>query len=201
MESSEATTEGIRVRVVAEHRPDLSDPARGRWMFAYTVEIANLGDERVQLVDRHWEITDGDGDVAVVDGPGQPHAHLIGFGAAGEGMGLIRQNLTNPVAPWPARVAAARSASPLHALSAAAPPTYLLHGAADLVVPVQQSRRLASALAATGVQHRYIEVAGLGHVPPSAEDSAAAQAWIAGVLRSSVFADGFEAPALVSAPR
>lgn len=139
--------------------------------------------------------------VAVVDGPGQPHAHLIGFGAAGEGMGLIRQNLTNAVAPWPARVAAARSASPLHALSAAAPPTYLLHGAADLVVPVQQSRRLASALAATGVQHQYIEVAGLGHVPPSADDSAAARLWIAGVLRYAVFADGFEAAALVSAPR
>jgi ApaG protein len=70
MEASEATTEGIRVRVVSEHRPDLSDPARGRWMFAYTVEITNLGDVRVQLVHRHWEITDGDGDVAVVDGPG-----------------------------------------------------------------------------------------------------------------------------------
>jgi ApaG protein len=70
MEASEATTEGIRVRVVAEHRPDLSDPARGRWMFAYRVEVTNLGDERVQLISRHWEITDGDGDVAVVDGPG-----------------------------------------------------------------------------------------------------------------------------------
>ena len=139
--------------------------------------------------------------VAAVEGPGQPHAHLIGFGAAGEGMGLIRQNLANPEAPWPARVAAARSASPLHALGPAAPPTYLLHGAADLVVPVQQSRRLAGALAASGVPHQYVEIAGLGHVPPSAAESAAARLWIAGVLRSAVFADGFEAPAPASLPR
>jgi acetyl esterase/lipase len=139
--------------------------------------------------------------VATVEGPGQPHAHLIGFGAAGEGIGLIRQNLANPLAPWPARVSAARSASPLYALDPAAPPTYLLHGAADLVVPVQQSRRLASALAASGVPHQYVEVAGLGHVPPPAVESAAARLWIAGVLRSAVFADGFEASAPASLPR
>jgi ApaG protein len=67
---SEATTRGIRVHVQAEFVPERSQPAKSHYFFAYHVRIANVGDEAAQLVSRRWEITDGDGNVQVVEGPG-----------------------------------------------------------------------------------------------------------------------------------
>ncbi|HEX8569520.1 MAG TPA: Co2+/Mg2+ efflux protein ApaG [Caulobacteraceae bacterium] len=66
----EAETRGVRVRVVASYLPQQSDPDDGRWVWAYVIEIENEGDETVQLVDRHWTITDGHGQVEEVQGPG-----------------------------------------------------------------------------------------------------------------------------------
>ena len=67
---SDATTRGIRVRVRAEFLPERSAPDKKHWFFAYRVRIENVGDEAAQLVSRRWEITDGDGNVQVVEGPG-----------------------------------------------------------------------------------------------------------------------------------
>ena len=67
---SEATTRGIRVQVKAEFVPERSAPAKNHYFFAYHVTIANVGDEAAQLVSRRWEITDGDGNVQVVEGAG-----------------------------------------------------------------------------------------------------------------------------------
>lgn len=47
-----------------------SDPVRQRFVFAYTVTIRNEGDEAGRLMHRHWWVTDGQGDVQEVDGPG-----------------------------------------------------------------------------------------------------------------------------------
>lgn len=55
----EATTKGVVVRVVANFLPEQSDPEIGRWFWAYVVEIENHGNEVVQLISRHWVITDG----------------------------------------------------------------------------------------------------------------------------------------------
>ncbi len=49
-------------------------------------------------------------------------------------------------------------ASPLTHATAGVPPTLLIHGDHDQVVPVDQSRRLAEALAAAGVEHRLVEL-------------------------------------------
>ena len=68
--TSEAITRGLRVRVEPEFDPDGSLPEQGRWFFRYTVTIANEGTETVQLISRHWIITDGDGKVEEVRGPG-----------------------------------------------------------------------------------------------------------------------------------
>ncbi|MCU0756841.1 MAG: alpha/beta hydrolase [Xanthomonadales bacterium] len=123
--------------------------------------------------------------VNLVDGPGQPHARLIAFGGPGEGIGPIRNNIANPAAPWPTLVARTRSASPLTWVDATDVPVYLLHGSADTVVPVAQSRRLRDALVGAGVSLVYVEVPGLGHVPPSdpAQDQAARD-WLVGRLTS-----------------
>lgn len=67
---STAVTCGIRVTVESVYLAAQSAPARGRYVFAYTVEITNLGREPAQLVTRHWIITDGRGGVEEVRGDG-----------------------------------------------------------------------------------------------------------------------------------
>jgi len=67
---STATTEGIRVTVRAVYVPEQSSPRMHRYVFAYTVKIANDGEKPAQLRSRHWIITDGDGRVEEVKGPG-----------------------------------------------------------------------------------------------------------------------------------
>jgi ApaG protein len=70
MFESEATTRGVRVKVRASYVPERSDPPAGRWFFAYQISIANGSDETVQLLSRHWIITDANGTEEEVKGPG-----------------------------------------------------------------------------------------------------------------------------------
>ena len=66
----EATTRGILVRVATSYLPAKSDPLEGRHMWAYMIEIENHGDETVQLLSRHWVITDAFNRVEEVRGSG-----------------------------------------------------------------------------------------------------------------------------------
>jgi ApaG protein len=70
MFTSEAVTHAIRVSVVAEYAPARSRPQAGKWFFLYTITIANNGQETVQLLSRHWIITNGAGQVEEVQGEG-----------------------------------------------------------------------------------------------------------------------------------
>ncbi len=70
MSTSEALTRGVRVQVRSQFAPERSNPAAHQWFFLYTVTIANEGAETVQLMTRHWIITDGNGHVEEVKGPG-----------------------------------------------------------------------------------------------------------------------------------
>lgn len=70
MSSSLAVTRGVRIEVRSVYVPERSDPENGEWLFAYTVRITNEGEETVQLLSRHWVITDADGRVQEVRGPG-----------------------------------------------------------------------------------------------------------------------------------
>lgn len=70
MFTSEATTRGIRVSVVCEFAPERSRPHEQHWFFLYTITIANEGADTVQLISRHWIITNGTGHVEEVKGPG-----------------------------------------------------------------------------------------------------------------------------------
>ena len=70
MHTSEAITRGVKVEVVSRYVPEHSEPRMNRWFFAYDVRISNLGDEVVQLINRHWIITDAGGRVEEVKGPG-----------------------------------------------------------------------------------------------------------------------------------
>lgn len=68
MSSSEAVTRGIRVEVESRHSPYHSSP--GVWFFLYTIRISNEGSDTAQLLSRHWIITDANGRVEEVRGPG-----------------------------------------------------------------------------------------------------------------------------------
>ncbi len=70
MFTSEALTRGVRVTVESEYAPERSQPPKNQWFFLYTITIVNEGAETVQLLTRHWVITDGTGHVEEVRGPG-----------------------------------------------------------------------------------------------------------------------------------
>jgi ApaG protein len=65
-----AVTRDIRVTALPDYLPDRSDPERGRYFWSYTIEIANLGSTRVQLLSRRWLIVDANGRREEVRGPG-----------------------------------------------------------------------------------------------------------------------------------
>ena len=66
----EAVTENLVVRVRPTYLPQQSDPDGRRWVWAYAIEIENLRPEAVQLLARHWTITDALGRVEEVRGAG-----------------------------------------------------------------------------------------------------------------------------------
>lgn len=65
-----ATTDGVTVRVSVSYLSDQSEPARGRWFWAYHIRIENATAAPVQLLTRHWIITDGRGARHSVEGEG-----------------------------------------------------------------------------------------------------------------------------------
>jgi ApaG protein len=65
-----ATTNGVTVRVSVSFLSEQSEPARGRWFWAYHIRIENDGAEAVQLISREWTIRDGRGGRHEVQGEG-----------------------------------------------------------------------------------------------------------------------------------
>ena len=66
----ETVTRGIRIRVTPHYLEEQSTPEESEFFWAYTVDIANEGEEIVQLRSRVWRITDGHGQTEEVRGPG-----------------------------------------------------------------------------------------------------------------------------------
>nr|WP_294897432.1 Co2+/Mg2+ efflux protein ApaG [uncultured Pedobacter sp.] len=82
-------TEGVKVSVETTYQPEYSNPANEHFMFAYKIQIENLGDYSIQLLRRHWVIFDSNGTRREVDGegvvglqpiiePGQHHEYVSG---------------------------------------------------------------------------------------------------------------------------
>jgi len=67
---SEAVTNHVRVEVLSRYAPENSHPGQSQWVFQYTVRITNQGTDTVQLISRHWIITDALDHVEEVKGPG-----------------------------------------------------------------------------------------------------------------------------------
>lgn len=84
-----AITEGIVIRVAVNFLPEQSRVEAGKWFWVYHIRIENESDHTVQLLTRHWRITDGNGMVNLVEGdgvvgeqpiiePGQSHDYVSG---------------------------------------------------------------------------------------------------------------------------
>ena len=65
-----ATTRNITVRVQPQFLAEQSDPVSDQYVWLYTINIENGGTEAVQLLNRHWVITNAVGHVEEVQGPG-----------------------------------------------------------------------------------------------------------------------------------
>mmetsp|Transcript_9607 Transcript_9607/g.16582 ORF Transcript_9607/g.16582 Transcript_9607/m.16582 type:complete len:318 (+) Transcript_9607:49-1002(+) len=68
--TSDTLTKGVRVKVKSFLVPNRSSPDDNYYFFAYQITISNEGSETVQLLSRHWAITDADNRVEHVRGPG-----------------------------------------------------------------------------------------------------------------------------------
>ena len=65
-----AVTHNIQVTVLPQFVPERSNSEEGQYFWTYTIEIANMSEEIVQLASRYWRITDGNGRTEEVRGPG-----------------------------------------------------------------------------------------------------------------------------------
>jgi ApaG protein len=65
-----AETRKIEIVVTPRFVPERPSPGNSYYFWAYTINIANLGRETVQLKTRHWRITDAQGRLQEVKGPG-----------------------------------------------------------------------------------------------------------------------------------
>ena len=68
--TTSTTTRGIRIEVRSEFLPERSSVRESSYLFQYHVRISNVGEETAQLISREWIITNADGEVERVKGPG-----------------------------------------------------------------------------------------------------------------------------------
>ena len=60
----------IEIIASPAYLPERSDPIRSYYFFSYQIHIINRSKEKVQLLSRYWRITDGEGRVEDIHGPG-----------------------------------------------------------------------------------------------------------------------------------
>lgn len=60
----------VEVSVTSRYLPEQSAAEKNRYVFAYTVTLVNRSVHEVQLLSRYWRITDGHGQVQIVQGSG-----------------------------------------------------------------------------------------------------------------------------------
>jgi acetyl esterase/lipase len=84
------------------------------------------------------------------DAPSSFMSRLIGFTGPGEGVGALRNNINNTVAPFPEKLALINLANPITHLTPNDPPIFIAHGIKDSIIPTAQSCRLHLASLAMG---------------------------------------------------
>ncbi|MCL1141911.1 Co2+/Mg2+ efflux protein ApaG [Shewanella gaetbuli] len=64
------TPSPVKIKVETEYLEQQSDASDNKYLFTYTITIINVGDQAVTLKDRHWIITNSNGEKSEVKGPG-----------------------------------------------------------------------------------------------------------------------------------
>jgi acetyl esterase/lipase len=77
------------------------------------------------LVQINFDVTTPPGSVINHDAPNSPESVLIGFDGSGEGIGVLRANLSNPDPPFPEKAALAASANSITHIKAGDPPMFV----------------------------------------------------------------------------
>lgn len=70
MSNTEFNPALVGVQVVTTYLPNHSRPEDDQYTFAYTITVSNAGDVPIQLLSRHWIITDANDGVQEVRGEG-----------------------------------------------------------------------------------------------------------------------------------
>ena len=60
----------IRIKVTTNYLKGQSAPDENRYVFSYTINIKNLGNDSAKLISRQWIITDSNGNIQEVNGDG-----------------------------------------------------------------------------------------------------------------------------------
>jgi ApaG protein len=77
MSTQKILNANIEIKTVVQFEPQHSDVNNNYYFFSYRIFVSNNGNDTVQLMSRHWIITDSYGQIEEVKGPGvvglQPH--------------------------------------------------------------------------------------------------------------------------------
>ncbi len=82
-------TQGVKVSVETEYQPSYSSPSQYHYVFTYRITIENKSEFTIQLLRRHWHISDAGYFTREVEGegvvgqqpilePGQNHQYVSG---------------------------------------------------------------------------------------------------------------------------
>lgn len=115
------------------------------------------------LLNMDLDVTDPPGSMIEHDAPESPESKLVAWDQPGQGIGDIRDNLTNPIAPYPMLRALVRDASPLRLVTHDDAPLFVSHGTVDTSVPFNQSVHFVERLEEAGVPVEFLPVEGAGH--------------------------------------
>lgn len=115
------------------------------------------------LLQMNLDVTNPPGSNINHDASNSPESKLIGFDGTGEGIGVLRANLSNPAAPFPEKAGLVTLVNPITHIGNDDPPIFIAHGDQDATVPMKQSQRLADALAGAEIDHAMRVVVGAGH--------------------------------------
>ena len=115
------------------------------------------------LLQMNLDVTTPPGSIINHDARDSPESQLIGFDGTGEGIGVLRNNFSNPNPPFPEKAALVQLANPIQHVTPEDPPVFIAHGTQDTLVPMNQSVRFATALDAADIEHVMRVVVGAGH--------------------------------------
>ena len=110
------------------------------------------------------DVTDPPGSTIDHDALDSPESQVLGARVHGRSLAEIRAHAEDPEDPWPALVALAQSASPVHAVAPEhAVPLFTAHGSMDKLIAIAQGERLHERLQALKLSSTWRPVEGAGH--------------------------------------